>query len=279
MRSAFANLIGRSALSALVVGFALAAPSVAAANPVCGSFVRHNTTLTADMTCPTSSGIVVGKAGITINLNGHTLSGGNSTNSVGIDDSSGHDRVTVENGTIEHFSYGVYFQYTTGSSVLHVKALNNSSYGVAYLYSQHGTVRHVTASNTSGEYGFYLYADTNVNLTSVKAAHDYYGLYDEYSLDTVDEATGNSNVYGFYISEPLWVGSAYYTVENSTANNNSNTGFYISGNYPSTYYQAIMIHNTANDNTDYGFHADGQTKGKDNHAAGNGTNCWHVPCT
>jgi hypothetical protein len=40
-----------------------------------------------------------------------------------------------------------------------------------------------------------------------------------------------------------------------------------------------LLDNTANDNTDYGFYADRQTKGKGNHATGNGTrNCWHVPC-
>jgi nitrous oxidase accessory protein NosD len=133
--------------------------------------------------------------------------------------------------------YGIYFQYTTGSRILHVKALNNTSYGVAYWYSQNGMVDHVTASENTNEYGFYLYYDNHVNLTNVKAAHNDYGIYDQYSLDMLDTMTANSNAYGFYIYEPIWVGSDYYTVENSTADHNSSTGFYISANYPTAYYQ------------------------------------------
>ena len=75
------------------------------------------------------------------------------------------------------------------------------------------------------------------------------------------------------------MGADYYTIEHSTANSNAGTGFYITDNYPTLYYQAILLDNTANSNGSYGFYADVKTKGKGNHATGNGTlNCWHVPC-
>lgn len=54
------------------------APSIAAAtNPACGSTVTSDVTLIADMTCPGTSGIVVGKSGLTINLNHFAVEGDN----------------------------------------------------------------------------------------------------------------------------------------------------------------------------------------------------------
>ena len=99
-----------------VWGAALVAPGVAAANPACGATVKHNVTLTGDMDCSASasSGIVIGKAGITINLNGHTLTGPNDGSYYGIDNSSGYDKVTVENGTVKNYEYDVLYEYTDG---------------------------------------------------------------------------------------------------------------------------------------------------------------------
>lgn len=61
-------------LAVLGVGvLALIEPAVAAANPRCGSTLTHSVTLTANMVCRASDGLVVGRSRITINLNGHTI--------------------------------------------------------------------------------------------------------------------------------------------------------------------------------------------------------------
>jgi large repetitive protein len=72
--------------------------------------VTEDATLTADLLdCP-GDGLVVGAGGITIDLNGHTISGqiisGGDPDQVGIDNSGGHDDVTVRNGVVRFFARG-----------------------------------------------------------------------------------------------------------------------------------------------------------------------------
>jgi hypothetical protein len=263
---------------------ALAAPSVAAANPVCGATIKHNIKLTGNLDCSgfSGNGLNVGKAGITINLGGFTLTGPSGSHD-GINNEGGYDKVTVENGTVKDYEYGVLYEYTTGSKILHVKSVDASYDGIGFWYSHNGVIDHSRVSG-SGEYGFYLYENNHVNLTNSHAVHvSTYGVYDYYSLSTLNNVTANSgSEYGVYIDDPIAAytskGFVYYTIENSTANQNSSDGFYIAGNYPTIYYQANLVNNTANNNMSYGFYADDNTKGKRNHATGNGTNCWHVPC-
>jgi hypothetical protein len=76
----------------------------------CGATVTQDVTLTADLLdCP-GDGLVVGAAGITVDLNGHTVSGriisGGDPGQVGIDNSGGHDDVTIRNGTVRDFARG-----------------------------------------------------------------------------------------------------------------------------------------------------------------------------
>ncbi len=81
----------------------------AAADPVqCGDVITESIKLEADLTdCP-DDGLVVGADRITINLNGHEVSSACVPNvdcagKVGIDNSGGHDRVRIRNGTVDGF--------------------------------------------------------------------------------------------------------------------------------------------------------------------------------
>src|SRR5690349_6248891 len=134
-------------------GVALAAPSLAAANPACGSTVTSNVTLTADMSCPGTSGIVVGKSGITINLNGFSVAGDNTSNTVGIDNSGGFNTVTVENGTVAKFDDGIVYDATTHGTINNVASFHNSRYGVEFTNSGSGLIEHSKA-NLNGDDGF-----------------------------------------------------------------------------------------------------------------------------
>ncbi|HEV2931190.1 MAG TPA: right-handed parallel beta-helix repeat-containing protein, partial [Propionibacteriaceae bacterium] len=103
----------RTALSllALLPAWLLLAAGPALAQPLgCGAVVTSSVTLAADLLdCP-GDGLVVGASGITVDLNGHTISGqiisGGSPDQVGIDNSGGHDGVTIRNGTIRYFDRG-----------------------------------------------------------------------------------------------------------------------------------------------------------------------------
>ena len=138
---------------------------------------------------------------------------------------------------------------------------------------------HSTVSHNAT--GMNLVQNTNFKVTSSRATHNGFDGVDDYeSLDTLDQVTANANGgFGVSVGRPARVGSNYYTIEHSTANHNFQSGFEIAGNWPTYLYQAIVLDNTANDNGHYGFYADVRTKGKGNHASGNGiANCWHVPC-
>ena len=261
----------------------LAAPSVAAANPACGATVKHNVTLTSDMDCSNSptAGIIVGKAGITINLNGHTLTGPGSNTCCyfGIDGTNGYDKATVENGTVSAYFEAVQLSNTTGARILHLKALGSSE-GFDVQNSQNGVIDHSTAAHNATA-GIHLSQNTNFNVTSTWVFHNGFdGIDDNGSLGTLDHVHANANGgLGVVVDHPGRSGASYYTIENSTASHNFQTGFYISENVPTYLYQAIVLDNTADDNGDYGFFADLKTKGKGNHATGNKTaNCFHVPC-
>ena len=254
---------------------ALAAPAAAAANPACGATLTSSVKLTGDMSC-SGTALTVGKPGITINLNGYTLSGSGELNGYYGVYNDGYNKVTVENGTIEDYDYGLLDEYTTGAKVVDLKA-NHDFEAIDVWYSQTGLVEH--SSVHDDEYGTYLYENNRVNVTDSKATDSDYGIFDYDSLATLDKVKSLDNDYGFYIDYPLRLGKSYYTIEKSIADNNYDSGFYIE-NYQTLYSQADLLSNTANDNSEYGFYAELKTKGKGNHATGNGTaNCFNVSCS
>ena len=75
MKSRFGSPRGRAAaLAAAVVGILAvnAAPALAVS---CGDVITTSIRLEQDLNCPASPGLVVGAAGVTIDLHGHTITG------------------------------------------------------------------------------------------------------------------------------------------------------------------------------------------------------------
>jgi hypothetical protein len=70
----------------------------------CGTVIAQDTKLTADMECESGSALVVGAAGVTLDMAAHTIRGGDSEGAewLGIDNSAGHDGVIVKNGTVHY---------------------------------------------------------------------------------------------------------------------------------------------------------------------------------
>jgi hypothetical protein len=107
--------------------------SAAAANRPrlsCGAVIATSTTLTRDLiNCP-GDGLVIGADGITLNLNGHTVSGDGPT-----DDSldvgvrvEGHRHVTVSGGTVTGFKRGVMFAAGSDAGVVkRLRAVHNGT--------------------------------------------------------------------------------------------------------------------------------------------------------
>jgi parallel beta-helix repeat protein len=79
----------------------------------CGDVITQDTTLDSDlMDCP-GDGIVIGADNITLDLHGHVIDGDGTqsdpedANDDGVDNTAGYDHVTVTNGTVQEFDYGV----------------------------------------------------------------------------------------------------------------------------------------------------------------------------
>lgn len=124
--------------------------SAAAAGPTatvtCGEQISSSITVANDLTCPVNAAapfglVVMGKSKITVDLNGHKISGprvlgasadvavGHSVEMTGVA-LFGSGAVTVKNGTITHFDAGVSDTYGTANKFVNLKVVDNRNYGV-----------------------------------------------------------------------------------------------------------------------------------------------------
>jgi parallel beta-helix repeat protein len=120
--------LGRLAVLAGVCALFLAlAPGSALANHVqCGDVITQSVKLDADLTCE-AQGLVVGADGVTVDLNGHTISGQGdpfeeTLSGVQADGRSG---VVVRNGTITGFTEAVLLTNASQSVVRDITAAGN----------------------------------------------------------------------------------------------------------------------------------------------------------
>jgi parallel beta-helix repeat protein len=101
----------------LIVGccLGLGAGPAFASHVNCGDTVTGDTTLDSDLVdCP-GNGIVIGADDVTLDLNGHTIDGDGVLGcdefyacDFGVDNTAGHDGVTIENGSIRDFATAVF---------------------------------------------------------------------------------------------------------------------------------------------------------------------------
>jgi parallel beta-helix repeat protein len=89
---------------------AVAAPAARADTVTCGEVLNASTTVTNSLIGCSGDGLVIGAPGITVDLNGHVIQG------VGLGTgirNSGHADVTIRNGSVFNFDYGVVLQSGT----------------------------------------------------------------------------------------------------------------------------------------------------------------------
>jgi parallel beta helix pectate lyase-like protein len=97
----------------------------------CGETVTTSFKLTGDLDCPQVAGFVVGADGIDINLAGHSMFGGIAEGGggpTGIDNTGGHDDVTIRNGAVAGFGFGI---VTTDASRNHILGVTSGAAGNA----------------------------------------------------------------------------------------------------------------------------------------------------
>jgi parallel beta-helix repeat protein len=145
----------RPAIVAVVCLVALAfLPAEAMGTHVqCGQTVTQSVRLDSDLIdCP-RNGIVIGADDITVDLGGHVVDGirvgfGNDS---GINNEAGHDGVTIENGTVQQFQFGVYVQEAERVSVSKLDVTDSLSNGILFVRASGCLVdKSVGARNAGG---------------------------------------------------------------------------------------------------------------------------------
>ena len=181
-----------------LLGSTLVADTASAAPLACGSVITASTTLTEDMTCPDGPGLIVMGSGVTLKLNGHTISAGPlETHHVGPYDPPGADPVTeydvsfTQNddagivvmgdghtirgpGTVTHFGAGMMLVNANGNTVDGVTVHENigvaaSSFfgdGIAINNSNNNVVKNSTVTNNGHYSGISLLGASSGNIVT-----------------------------------------------------------------------------------------------------------------
>lgn len=91
------------------IALGLVGVSPAAAAVVCGQSITTDTTLTTDLSCPSGSGLFITVSDVSLDLDGHTISGtrSESPQTSGVSVTSGRTGARISGGTIRGFNRGV----------------------------------------------------------------------------------------------------------------------------------------------------------------------------
>lgn len=171
-------------------------------------------TLTADL-YNLSYGIRIGSSAITLDGNGHTISGINKRYSKGVNLSWGKTGVAIKNLNIKNFHIGIYL----------------------LSYSNSNTITNNIISNNSDGIRFYYYSNSNV-ITNNIFSDNHNGLYIGYSNNnTLDNNIVSGNDLGIYIKD-----SGGNTITNNTVLYN-NLGIRIGSGADNKIYNNNFIDN------------------------------------
>ena len=141
-------------LAATALAFGWSAQAAKAAHVSCNETITADTTLDGDLVnCP-NNGIVIGADDVTLDLNGHTIDG-DGTPAVGCDPqvefcdigvvNDGHDGVTMRDGSVRQFEYGVFVGGARHNRVVDISSSGNRFFGFVLGGSARSVVR-----NSSG---------------------------------------------------------------------------------------------------------------------------------
>jgi parallel beta-helix repeat protein len=100
-------------------------PVFAAAAPIS---ITANYTLASDMVFG-GTGFIIEANDVTLNLNGYTITGGDGTNSNGVQ-VFGRVGVTIKNGKIQHFGNGIFLSGSNSNTVKNIVSNDNSREGI-----------------------------------------------------------------------------------------------------------------------------------------------------
>jgi hypothetical protein len=216
-----------TALAALAAVVSIAAASEGQAGggteiTSCGQVVTTNAFLTHNRYCPGSTGVVVGASGITIDLKGFTLLGDRSLGHYGIDDTGGFDRVTVKNGVLRNFDYGIRTLVADGFGVVGVLASGNSRNGMD-IEGAAASLKSSTVSG-NGDNGLVIGSKSGKVQSVTAVGNVESGIVADGAALSVSSSTASGN--GFF---GIYAHGDAVSLKSSTASGNGGYGMYVSG--------------------------------------------------
>jgi hypothetical protein len=134
--------------------------SFTTANVDCGDVITHDLTLSKSLQCETSEvGLVIGADGVDINLNGHGVSGAigrppKETTGVGIDNSAGHDDVTIRNGGLIQWGNALHLRNASFNAIRNV-SMGGGNSSVQIEGGESNILRSVVMTGTTFEVGLH----------------------------------------------------------------------------------------------------------------------------
>lgn len=211
-------------LTTLLLGVSLVAPAGAAPPPqaaarvTCGQTITKNTTLVADVGPCAGNGIVIGADNITLNLNGHTISGAPGTgdgtaagvrlpNRSGVK-VTGLPGASGKKGTITGFDAGVFINSGSGNTIENLAVIDNVGPAQAGALLGDGIVSFYSANNRILN-----------NLVARNGQYDGIGVFGEGSDDNLIQGNTVEDTVGvFDRSNPSFQGNGIQIVHFLNAN-------------------------------------------------------------
>jgi parallel beta-helix repeat protein len=141
----------------------------------CGQTLRANATLTSDLRCQ-GTALTIGAPGITVDLAGHSVSGGQTSIK-----NTGYDNVTIKNGTLDVNTSGIALNGVTGNVLQNLDVL-----GLLFGIGLSGSDRNWIVGNRLSSVGMSLSSGSDGNVVRGNTFLGY-----ESSLD-IRDSTRNS---------------------------------------------------------------------------------------
>jgi parallel beta-helix repeat protein len=258
----------------------------------CGAYVTHDVTLDRDLYGCIDGGLIVGRSGVTVDLNGHTISGTGQGDGIALLGVSG---VTVRNGTISNFEAGMHLTGVSKSHVLDTRLSMNTDASLWAEASNGNKFLRVTMTE-NGDGGFKLVGSNHNRIagSTISGASDS-GIYLE-ALSSYNRLVRNKVTLA---GEGIKIdGGSHNRVFQNTASFNGGAGVEISGQSLNTRVNENRAHfnggdgifveglgtqmngNNAGCNGGFGIKSTVLAAGGENWAGGNGDNlgCAGVVC-
>ena len=193
----------------------------------CGTLSTPNKVYTLTQNVASSGTcFTVAAAGVTIDCNGHSITGSNYVETYGIySDQSG---TTIQNCKISNFQDGIFFNGVTGGAITNTNSATTQGTGIGILLSSSSGNTISGSTGTSPQYsGIELYSGSNYNTitgsTGTSTSGDGIEIIDNSNDNTIISSTGTS-VSGNGIG---LANSFYNNIISSTGTSNSFNGIYL----------------------------------------------------